>query len=46
MQLRMQNAEELTGEQIRSFLKGSETNEFAGQNRADLYRWVQRASRQ
>jgi len=38
----MQNAEELTGEQIRSFLKGSETIEFAGQNRADLYGWVQR----
>ena len=42
MQMSMQNAEELTGEQIRSFLKGSETIEFAGQNRADLYGWVQR----
>jgi transposase InsO family protein len=42
MQMSMQNAEELSGEQIRSFLKGSETIEFAGQNRADLYGWVQR----
>jgi transposase InsO family protein len=42
MQMRMQNAEELTGEQIRSFLKGSETIEFEGQNRADVYKWVQR----
>jgi transposase InsO family protein len=42
MQMSMQNAEELTGEQIRSFLQGSETIEFAGQNRAELYGWVQR----
>src|SRR5438552_7001291 len=42
MQLRMQNAEALTGEQIRAFLKGSETIEFQGQNRAGLYGWVQR----
>jgi transposase InsO family protein len=37
----MQNTEALTGEQIREFLKGSETIEFRGQNRADLYSWVQ-----
>src|SRR5258708_40219768 len=42
MQLRMQNAEALTEEQIREFLKGSETIEFQGQNRADLYGWVER----
>ena len=38
----MQNTEALTGEQIREFLKCSETIEFRGQNRADLYDWVQR----
>jgi len=38
----MQNAEALTGEQIRAFLKGSETIEFQGQSRAGLYGWVQR----
>jgi hypothetical protein len=42
MQIRMQNTEALTGEQIREFLRGSETIEFRGQNRADLYGWVQR----
>jgi transposase InsO family protein len=42
MQLRMENAEALTPEQIRGFLQGSETIEFQGQNRADLYGWVQR----
>jgi transposase InsO family protein len=42
MQIRMQNTGALTGEQIREFLKGSETIEFRGQNRADLYGWVQR----
>ena len=40
--MRMQNAEDLTGEQIREFLRGSETIEFEGQDRADLYGWVQR----
>jgi transposase InsO family protein len=38
----MQNAESLTWEQIREFLKGSETIEFQGQNRAELYGWVGR----
>src|SRR5665811_2345142 len=33
----MQNAESLTWEQIREFLKGSETIEFQGQNPAELY---------
>src|ERR1035438_4205275 len=42
MQIRMQNAESLTWEQIREFLKGSETIEFQGQNRAELYGWVGR----
>ena len=38
----MQNAEALSGEQIREFLQGSETIEFQGQNRAELYGWVGR----
>src|SRR2546425_13067958 len=41
MQLRMQNAETLSPEQIQTFLRGSEAIEFQGQNRADLYGWVQ-----
>jgi transposase InsO family protein len=42
MQVRMQNAETLTQEQIREFLKSSESIEFTGQERAELYGWVQR----
>jgi transposase InsO family protein len=42
MQLRMQNAEALTSEQIGEFLKGSATIDFQGQNRAELYGWVER----
>jgi hypothetical protein len=42
MQIRMQNAETLSPEQIREFLKSSESIEFAGQDRAELYAWVQR----
>lgn len=38
----MRNAEELSEVQIREFLKGSETIEFQGGNRAELYGWVQR----
>ena len=38
----MQNAEVLTQEQIREFLKGSQSIEFSGQNRAELYQFVQR----
>src|ERR1700676_4441412 len=37
----MQNAEALTREQIQEFLKGSEAIEFSGQNRSELYGWVQ-----
>jgi len=38
----MQNAEILTPEQIREFLKSSQPIEFTGQDRAELYGWVQR----
>ena len=38
----MQNAETLTREQIREFLKSSQTIQFAGQNRAEVYAWAQR----
>ncbi len=37
----MQNAETLTQEQIQDFLKGSQPIEFTGQNRRDLYDFVQ-----
>jgi len=43
MHIRMQNAEMLTQEQIQEFLKGSQSIEFSGQNRAELYHFVQRA---
>jgi transposase InsO family protein len=42
MQMRMQNLESLTEEQIQQFLAGSGTIEFRGQNRAELYAWVER----
>lgn len=42
MRLRMQNAEELNQEQIRTFLRGSQEIEFGGQNRAERYEFVQR----
>jgi transposase InsO family protein len=42
MQIRMRNAESLTHSQIAEFLKASETIEFAGQSRAEVYGWVQR----
>ena len=38
----MENAENLTQAQIQEFLKGSRMIEFGGQNRAELYGWVQR----
>ena len=41
MQIRMRNAEALTREQIQAFLKGNEGIEFSGQNRGELYGWVQ-----
>lgn len=37
----MQNAEALTQEQIQAFLQGSQAIEFAGQSRAERYRFVQ-----
>jgi transposase InsO family protein len=42
MQVRMQNAEGLTPEQIEEFLKGSQGIAFAGQSRAERYEFVQR----
>src|SRR5215472_13755631 len=41
MQIRMQNAEVLTQEQIRKFLRGSQGIEFAGENRAERYQFVE-----
>ena len=38
----MQNADVLTQEQIQEFLKGSRAVEFTGQDRAELYGFVQR----
>lgn len=38
----MQNAETLTQEKIQEFLKSSESIEFTGQDRGELYAWVQR----
>ena len=38
----MQNAEALTQEQIQAFLQGSQQIQFAGQNRAERYQFVQR----
>jgi transposase InsO family protein len=38
----MQNAEVLTQEQIHEFLRGSQAIEFAGQNRAERYEFVER----
>jgi transposase InsO family protein len=42
MQLQMQNAEQLSREQIRDFLDSSGGIEFAGQNRAEVYAWTER----
>jgi transposase InsO family protein len=41
MNLRMRNSEVLTAEQIKDFLKGSEGIEFAGQNKKEVYGWVE-----
>jgi hypothetical protein len=41
MQIRMQNAEALTGQQIDEFLTGSEGIEFTGENRAAIYAWTE-----
>src|SRR6266849_233692 len=42
MQIRMQNAEARTGQQISEFLKGSEGIEFTGQSRSEVYSWTER----
>jgi len=42
MQIRMQNAEALTGRQIDEFLTGSEGVGFTGENRAAIYGWTER----
>ena len=41
MQIRMQNVEPLTEQQIVEFLRGSKAIEFAGQSRAEAYAMVQ-----
>ena len=41
MQVRMQNVEPLTGQQIGDFLRGSEGIGFAGESRAEVYAMVQ-----
>lgn len=41
MQIEMQNAEALTGQQIAEFLKGSEGISFAGADRAAIYGWTE-----
>jgi transposase InsO family protein len=42
MQIRMQNSERLTRQQISDFLKASEEIVFSGQGRAEVYHWVER----
>lgn len=42
MQIRMQNAEALTGQQIDEFLAGSEGIGFTGESRAAIYAWTER----
>lgn len=42
MQIRMQNAEALTGQQIEEFLTGSEGIGFTGESRAAIYAWTER----
>ena len=37
----MQNGEGLTAERITEFLKGSEGVNFAGQNKKEVYAWIQ-----
>ncbi len=41
MQIEMQNAEALTGQQIAEFLKGSEGIAFTGGDRAAIYAWTE-----
>ena len=42
VQVQMWNAESLSREQIREFLKSSQTIEFAGSGRDERYVWVER----
>jgi hypothetical protein len=42
MQIRMQNAEALTGPQMDEFLKSSEGIDFTGESRAGVYAWTER----
>ncbi len=41
MQIEMQNAEALSGQQIAEFLKGSEGIAFCGADRASIYQWTE-----
>ena len=41
MQIEMQNAEGLSGQQIEEFLKGSEGIAFCGAARASIYKWTE-----
>jgi transposase InsO family protein len=42
MHIRMRHAESLTNSQIDEFLKGSAGIEFSGQNRTEVYAWVEK----
>ena len=42
MQIRMQNAESLSRDQIREFLRSSEPIEFSSGGREERYLWVER----
>src|ERR1022692_223280 len=42
MQIRMQNSETLTREQIDDFLKGTEGVSFVGEKKKEVYAWVER----
>src|ERR1035437_10871115 len=42
VQIRMQNSERLTRQQIGEFLKGSEEISFTAQSKEEVYGWVQR----
>jgi transposase InsO family protein len=42
MDVRMQNSERLTREQIHDFLEGTEGVNFAGQDKREVYGWVER----
>src|SRR5580658_1650745 len=42
MQIRMQNSESLTRQQISDFLKASEEIVFSGANQVEVYAWVER----